>query len=89
MNCLTSTAASATARCFGVPLAVPNVIVGVVEAAAGRGAAGDDEDAGAAADAQPAAPVARAAAATASAVTRERDESLMPFRRRYPRPGSV
>ena len=52
MNCLTSTAASATARCFGVPLAGPNVIVGVVEAAAGRGAAGDDEDAGAAADAQ-------------------------------------
>ena len=88
---MTSTAASATARCFGVPLAGPNVIVGVVEAAAGRGAAGDDEDAGAgaAADAQPAAPVARAAAATASAVTRERDESLMPLRRRYPRPGSV
>jgi hypothetical protein len=84
---LTSTAASATARCFGVPLAGPNAIVGVVEAAAGRGAAGDDEDA--AADAQPAAPVAMAAAATASAVTRERDESLMPLRRRYPRPGSV
>ena len=71
----------------GVPIKA--LTYGVVEAAAGRGAAGDDEDAGAAADAQPAAPVARAAAATASAVTRERDESLMPLRRRYPRPGSV